>query len=166
MLSSITPRRYTIHYRGGIMAPTAKTFSYEVALEWRGDRRSVIAAGDRSVILSGPPADFPLGEGERWSPEHLFLGSISSCTMLSYLAHAAHRGVDVTGYTATASGTVTRRAADGRYAFVTVAIEPVITVAPGQVETALALTAKAERDCFISASTTAEVTVNWEISEP
>ena len=147
------------------MAPTAKSFSYEVALQWQGDRRSALSADDRPQILSGPPADFPLGEGERWSPEHLFLGSISSCTMLSYLAHASHRGVDVTGYTATASGTVTRRASDGRYAFVAVAIAPTVTVAAGQLEAARALTAKAERDCFISASTSADVTVTWEINE-
>ena len=166
MTSSSTTRRYTIHYRGGIMTPTAKTFSYEVALQWQGDRRSAITAGDRTVILSGPPADFPLGEGERWSPEHLFLGSISSCTMLSYLAHAARRDVEVIGYTAVASGTLTRRAGDGRYAFVTVEIHPTVAVASGQGEAARALTAKAERDCFISASTSAEVIVTWEVTEP
>ena len=147
------------------MTPSAKSFSYEVALAWQGDRRSEISAGDRTAILSGPPPDFPLGETDRWSPEHLFLASISSCTMLSFLAHASHRELVVTGYTAAATGVVTRRASDGRYAFVSVDLHPRVTMSAGQREAAEALTAKAERDCFISASTNATVTTTWEIDE-
>jgi organic hydroperoxide reductase OsmC/OhrA len=147
------------------MAPTAKTFGYEVALTWEGGRTSRITAGARPDLLSAPPEDFPGGDPARWSPEHLFLGSIASCTLLSFLAHADHAGVAVQAYRATAGGTITRRAVNGRYAFITVELRPHITVAAGHRSTAFAITAKAERDCFITASTNAEVTVYWEIDE-
>ncbi len=147
------------------MAPVAKTFGYEVALAWEGGRASTITAGTRPALLSAPPADFPGGDAERWSPEHLFLGSIASCTLLSFLAHAGHAGIDVVSYAATAGGTITRRAVNGRYAFVSVELRPRITVALGQRAAAFAITAKAERDCFITASTNADVTVYWEIED-
>ena len=65
-----------------------------------------------------PPEDFPFGDAAAWSPEHLFLASLSSCTLLAFLAHAANGEIDVASYTADVSGTITRRKSDGRYAFV------------------------------------------------
>ena len=63
------------------------------------------------------------------------------------------------------SGTITRRKADGRYAFVQVVLSPRVVVGPGQADAARELTPKAERDCFISAGTTADIEVRWEIAE-
>jgi organic hydroperoxide reductase OsmC/OhrA len=58
-----------------------------------------------------------------------------------------------------------RREEDGRYAFVFVRHRPRAVVARGQRDAARALLGKAERDCFVSASTTAEIVVDWEIVE-
>ena len=99
------------------------------------------------------------------NPEHLFLGSLASCTMISFLAHAEHKGLDVLEYSSEIGGTVMRRVEDGRYAFVHVHQRPRVVVAAGQAAKANELIGKAERDCFISASTTAEVQNDWEISE-
>jgi organic hydroperoxide reductase OsmC/OhrA len=147
------------------MPSRSKTFTYDVELAWDGDRRSILTAGDRPALAAGPPEDFPHGEAERWSPEHLFLGSLASCTMLSFLAHADHAGVEVERYDASISGTITRRASDGRYAVVEVRLQPRVRVAGGQRQAAEGLTAKAERDCFISASTTADVQTSWTFDE-
>jgi len=142
-----------------------KRFQYEVGVEWDGRRASSLSADGRPPILSGPPADFPMGEPERWSPEHMFLGSLASCTMISFLAHAEHKGVDVISYSSEIGGSVMRRIEDGRYAFVHVHQRPRIVVGPGQAHQARELIGKAERDCFISASTSAEIQNDWDISE-
>ncbi len=134
-------------------------------MAWDGRRSSSLSTDGRPTILSGPPADFPLGEVDRWSPEHLFLGSLASCTMISYLAHAEHKGLEVINYSSEIGGTVMRRVEDGRYAFVHVHQRPKVVVAAGQAEQARELIGKAERDCFISASTSAEVQNDWDISE-
>ncbi len=134
-------------------------------MAWDGRRSSSLSTDGRPTILSGPPADFPLGEVDRWSPEHLFLGSLASCTMISYLAHAEHKGLEVLNYSSEIGGTVMRRVEDGRYAFVHVHQRPKVVVAAGQAEQARELIGKAERDCFISASTSAEVQNDWDISE-
>ena len=95
--------------------PNAKSFQYEVAVAWDGRRASTLTTTGRPPIPSGPPADFPEGEEERWSPEHLLLAGLASCTMISFLAHADHKGVDVVDYSAEIGGTVMRRVEDGRY---------------------------------------------------
>jgi organic hydroperoxide reductase OsmC/OhrA len=145
--------------------PNRKSFQYDVGVAWDGRRASLLTADGPPAILSGPPADFPMGEAERWSPEHLLLGSLASCTMISFLAHAEHKGVEVLEYSSEIGGTVMRRIEDSRYAFVHIHQRPRIVVAAGQAERARELIGKAERDCFISASTTAEVQNDWEISE-
>ena len=145
--------------------PTSKQFSYAVSLAWDGRRASTLSTAGPAPIASAPPGDFPLGDGERWSPEQLFLASLASCTMISFLAHAEHKGVAVTSYGASIDGTVMRRLEDGRYAFVHVHQRPTVVVGAGQGDRARELIGKAERDCFISASTTAEVQNDWDISE-
>ena len=84
----------------------------------KAGRASTATAGDRPPIRVAPPEDFPFGDAASWSPEHLFLASLSSCTLLAFLAHAANGEIDVDSYTADVSGTITRRKSDGRYAFV------------------------------------------------
>ncbi len=147
------------------MSTRAKSFGYDLDLTWDGERRSTLSAGGRPAIAGAPPEEFPHGDPSRWSPEHLYLASIASCTMISFLAHAEHHDLEVRSFRAGASGTVTRRAEDGRYAFVEVRLRPEVQMAPGHAEAARGLTGKAERDCFISASTSADVRTDWSITE-
>ena len=70
--------------------PASRTFTYDVGLTWDGGRASTATAGERPPIRVAPPEDFPFGDAASWSPEHLFLASLSSCSMLAFLAHAAY----------------------------------------------------------------------------
>lgn len=147
------------------MAIEARIFRYDTELEWSGGRAGVSRSGDRAPLDTAPPEEFPGGDGTVWSPEHLFLAAIQSCTMLSFLAHCAHNGIEVVGYRARTTGELTRREQDRRYAFTGVQMTVLATVAGGHAGAARELTAKAERDCFVSASTTAAVEVDWRIIE-
>ena len=73
------------------MAMRSKVFTYQAELQWQGGRTATVASGDRPQLPVAPPEDFPDGQADRWSPEHLFLGALESCTMLSFLAHCEHR---------------------------------------------------------------------------
>jgi organic hydroperoxide reductase OsmC/OhrA len=148
------------------VAPSSKTFIYGVSLRREAGRHARVEAEGREGIEVGPPRDFPGADPARWSPEHLFLSALASCMMLSFLAHAEHADIDVEEYTSAIEGTIRRRADDSRYAFTAIHVRPRIVVGRGQLETARALRAKAERDCFISASTRAEIVVDWELAEP
>jgi organic hydroperoxide reductase OsmC/OhrA len=142
-----------------------RPFTYSASLEWTGGRRSIATADARPPIVITPPAELHPGSGEDWSPEHLFLASIQSCTMLSFVAHCAHNGLELVSYESRAEGTLERRESDRRYAFTAVDITVQVRMAGGHSSPARTLTAKAERDCFISASTTAQVNTDWRILE-
>ena len=62
-------------------------------------------------------------------------------------------------------GTVTRRAEDGRFAFVEIAVEADVAFEPKpDDETVADLLMKGERDCFVGASLTAQPTYDWRVS--
>ncbi len=142
-----------------------RPFSYETELRWTGSRSSTVTAGDRPELVITPPNDFPGGGHAEWSPEHLFLASLQSCTMLSFIAHCSHNGVEIVSYESRATGALERRESDRRYAFTAVDVTVHVKVAGGHAEAARGLQSKAERDCFISASTTAEVRTDWRVVE-
>ena len=89
----------------------SKVFQYETALEWTGGRACTVQAPGREPLVVTPPEAFPGAESNRWSPEHLFVAALQSCTMLSFLAHCSHNGVEVVSYRSEATGDLTRRAA-------------------------------------------------------
>jgi organic hydroperoxide reductase OsmC/OhrA len=131
--------------------PRAKVLDYSIEL----DRRYRVAAdgGDAQQL----PRDF--------APEHLALAGLARCTLASLAYHAERAGISVAMSSAGATGRVTKRAADGRYAFVDlecrldVELEP-----PPDGETRRTLLAKAERDCFVGASFVAPTRYVWRIN--
>lgn len=127
--------------------PRPRVFEFEVAY----DGTSAATAKDATV-------DVP----EAWSPEHLVLAGLLDCSLTSLRFHAKREGVVVTA-AGEASGTVTRRDEDGRFAFVD--IEARFDVRfdrpPGDADELLRL---AERDCFVGASLTAKPRYIWNVA--
>jgi len=127
--------------------PRARVFEYEVAYDGTGRA----TARDEAVAVP-----------ERWAPEHLVLAGLLDCSLTSLRYHARRAGIEVEG-SGKASGTVTRREDDGRFAFVDiearfdVRFEPV----PADREELLRL---AERDCFVGASLTARPRYVWNVA--
>jgi len=61
---------------------TTKQFFFEVQLNWLEGKRGILSAKDTpGTIHVATPLEFG-GEGKPWTPEHLFLSSISSCFMI------------------------------------------------------------------------------------
>jgi organic hydroperoxide reductase OsmC/OhrA len=146
------------------MALPSKVFTYQAELVWRGGRKAAVTSGDLPELTVAPPEAFAGGGDDHWSPEHLYLASLESCTMLSFLAHCAHNDLDVEEYSSDATGSLQRRADDQRYAFTHVAVVVRARMGAGDAEAARGLTGKAERDCFISASTNATIETDWQIT--
>lgn len=136
---------------------------YEVSVRWTGNagsgtaayrdysRDTQIVSGGKATSILGSADPAFLGDAERWNPEELLVVSLSQCHMLSYLAACALKGVVVTGYEDTASGTMAEERGAG--AFTEVVLNPRVTVAEeSMVEAATALHEKAHRMCFIANS--------------
>jgi organic hydroperoxide reductase OsmC/OhrA len=133
-----------------VVAVKIKRLEYAVALDRAG----------RASVEGGPPHPIP----EDWTAEHLVLAGLARCSLTSLRYHAHRAELDAVG-SATASGLITKREEDGRYAFVELAcrldveLEP---VPPGDELPALLL--KAERDCFIGASLRVEPRYRWRVN--
>jgi uncharacterized OsmC-like protein len=130
------------------VAAEAKCFAYEIAL----DRAGRVSAAD------GPPLQL----GDEWTPEHLVLAGLARCTVASLRFHAARVGADVVAE-ASASGVVTKRRDDERYAFVEIECTIAAEVEPAPHDVA-ELLARAERDCFVGASLTVSLRYRWTVN--
>lgn len=131
------------------MSTRAKTFSYAVSVDREGTARST--EGGAAYAAE-----------EAWTPEHLVLAGLARCTFTSLRYHADRAGVQVSG-SAEASGDVTQRVTDGRYAFVRLKVELDVTIEPAPASVR-ELLSKAERDCFVGASLTAKPRYRWTIN--
>jgi organic hydroperoxide reductase OsmC/OhrA len=129
--------------------PKAKRFDYEISL----DR-------DGRATAEGATVELP----ETWAPEHLVLAGLVDCSLTSLRYHALRAGISVQAE-ATASGVVSRRDTDGRYAFVEIQCRFDVSLEPKPDEGALQeLLAKAERDCFVGASLRPTPTYVWDVA--
>ena len=132
------------------MAVKAKEFHYTIEL----DRTGRLTAGGAS----------PLDLDAAWTPEHLVLAGLARCTLQSLRFHAEPKGIDFVA-NASASAMVTRRASDGRYAFVEIDVELDLELDPAPPgEELAALLAKAERDCFVGASLHPSPRYHWSVN--
>ncbi len=136
--------------------------SYEVAVEWQGNRGTgtsdyrsygrehlITAAGKPDISGSADRAF--RGDTERWNPEELLLAALSQCHLLSYLHVAASHGIVVTAYSDAASGVMEQTGGGGGH-FVSATLRPVVTISAGDPELAQRLHQEANAQCFIAAS--------------
>jgi organic hydroperoxide reductase OsmC/OhrA len=102
------------------------------------------------------------GDPAKLNPEELFLASLVSCQMLTYLALATRAGVPVSAYEDRAEATLTM--AERRMRITEVVLHPHITIAAGADENkARALVDAAHEGCFIANSVACAVRAEPEI---
>ena len=132
------------------MSAEAKRFESAIAVDRRG-----------RLETEGAPA---LEPGDGWTPEHLLLAGLARCALASLAYHAERASLAVEA-SAEASGAVTKREQDERYAFVELECRLEVELEPAPSEEDLSdLLAKAERDCFLSASLTVPTRYDWRVN--
>ncbi len=130
------------------MATRAKSFDYNVTVDLSGPM-SADGGGDMT-----PGAD--------WTPEHLVLAGLCLCSLKSLEFSASRAGSSVVGG-ATASGVVTRREEDGRFALVKVDVRLTVAIDPPPDDLATMLHF-AEKGCFVGASLRAAPEYHWNVN--
>jgi organic hydroperoxide reductase OsmC/OhrA len=99
---------------------------------------------------------------DRWAAEHLVLAGLVRCSLTSLRYHARRAGIEVSA-SGEASGRITKREDDGRYAFVEIECRLDVELTP-EADDLQGLLAKAERDCFVGASLTAKPRYVWNVA--
>jgi organic hydroperoxide reductase OsmC/OhrA len=145
---------YTSHltWNRGDVAFTPKTY----------DRTHTIRFGGGTLIEGSAAPEF-LGKAALVNPEELFVASISSCFMLTFIYLASTKNLVVNTYNAEAVGTLGKNA-EGKMAMTNVVLKPTISFDGGQPDAALLqeLFHKAHDSCFISCSVKTTVSVEHE----
>ena len=133
------------------MAAKPRVLEFDVSVD--DDRSSRSALGGTAIARE-----------DAWWPEHLVLAALVRCTLASMDYSARKAGLDVVG-SGRAHGTVTKRAADGLYAFVDIRSELEIELDPAPARESVAeLVEKAERGCFVSNSLTTAPRHHWTVN--
>ena len=140
---------------------TPREHAYAVRLRWTGaalgpartyaeySREHELAIGDKPPLRASADPAFR-GDASLYNPEELLVAALSSCHLLSYLAHCALAGLAVTAYDDDASGTMEERGGAGR--FTRVVLRPHVVVDDDRVELARELHRAAHASCFIANS--------------
>ena len=132
------------------MAVRAKVLEYEAAIDSQGQ-----------IAAEGCPA---LGLPDEWEAEHLLLAALLRCSLTSLRHHAKRAGISSRGG-GRSTGTITKRDVDGRYAFIRIEAALDVELEPEPAaDDVRELLAKAERDCFISASLAVEPRYVWRVN--
>jgi peroxiredoxin-like protein len=150
------------HKNNNMAGKTSKQFFFETQLNWLTGTRGILGAKDAiGMIHIGTPPEFG-GEGEPWTPEHLFLGSVSGCFMTTYLAFAKKIGFQVAHFECDTIGQI--EIIDGKYKFTNINLYPKIYIAhEKQREQANTALEKTHKYCLITNSINALVYYHSEI---
>ncbi|MEQ9265402.1 MAG: OsmC family protein [Balneolaceae bacterium] len=136
---------------------------YEVDLQWKLDREGSLSSPvlDNTIEVVTPP-EFPKGIAGKWSPEHLFVASVSSCMMTTFLAIAENSGFEFQDLTINAVGKLER--VDKKFIITEIQLNPVLTINDqSKSEKGLRILEKSEAACLISNSITSKIKLTIEI---
>lgn len=140
----------------------ANPHRYSSSLVWTGNRgtgTSNYRAYERSYdlrvegkpTLTGSSDPSFYGDREKWNPEEMLLGALSSCHMLSYLHVCAEAGITVLEYSDAAEAEMLLEAGGSGH-FTRVVLRPRVCIAEDRAEQAQALHHLAHEKCFIANS--------------
>ena len=134
-----------------------KVYFYQTAVKWTKQRKGMIACEGKPDVQVATPPEFK-GHENIWSPEDLFVASANVCLMTTFLAVAERAGLAFSAYESTAEGRL--ELVEGKFQFTAITIRPSITLKPGgDAAKAKELIEKAEKNCLISNSMKAVVTL-------
>lgn len=126
------------------------------------DRTHQVRFGGGMTIDASSAPEF-LGKANLPNPEELFVASIASCLMLTFLYVAAMQGLELTEYESESVGMLSKNA-EGKLAVTQVVVRPKLQFS-GDAPSAMELHnlfEKAHAQCFISNSVKATVSVVLE----
>ena len=134
---------------------------YKVTASAQSEGNIALTGEGLPTIITAPPAEYG-GPGDLWSPETLFVGSISDCFILSFRAIARASKLPWISLECVANGTLER--VERTTKFTTITIKAIVHVPAGtDVDKARRLMEKSEESCLITRSMTATVHLDAEV---
>jgi peroxiredoxin-like protein len=137
-------------------------YFYTTEVEWTGERHGDLRAPILPNLKFDAPPEFKGHEGV-WTPEHLFVASVNTCFMTTFLAIAENSKLDVVSFTTGASGKLEKLDGQG-FVMTEIRLHPKLVISHARdAERAARILEKAERHCLISNSIKTETKLEAEI---
>lgn len=130
---------------------------YDVDLKWNEGRIGTLRSNKlNDTIEVATPPEFPGGVDGIWSPEHLFIASVSSCFMTTFAAIAEYSKLNYVNLDVKAAGTMAKH--DGKFIMSEITLKPTLVIANEKyTDKAHRILQKAESACLITRSIKTEV---------
>jgi len=143
----------------------SQTHFYEVNIQWKAGRIGELSspALEKTIECATPP-EFPHGIPGIWSPEHLFVASINSCYMATFLAIAYNFKVEIKDFSC--KTTAKLEMLDGKYLITQAEMFPTITLTHPDKDTEKAqrIVEKAKAGCLVTNSMKTEIRLTSNLS--
>lgn len=138
-------------------------YLYKTEVEWTGERHGELRAPALPKLEVDAPPEFKGHQGV-WTPEHLFVASVNSCFMTTFLAIAENSKLDFLKFQSDAEGKLEK--VDGQGMMIThITLRPKLIVKHSRdTERALRIFEKAEKHCFIANSIRTETTLEPQVN--
>jgi peroxiredoxin-like protein len=125
-------------------------YFYSTEVEWTGERHGDLRAPVLPNLQVDAPPEFKGHEGV-WTPEHLFVASVNSCFMTTFLAIAENSKLDFVSFKAGATGKLEKL--ERGFAMTEITLHPKLVIGDARdFERANRILEKAEKHCLISNS--------------
>ena len=139
-----------------------KVFIYKNSLEWEEERKGIVSSDNKPSFRVATPPEFK-GHPGIWSPEDLFIASVNSCIMTTFLYYAERNKLEFLSYESNAEGVL--EIIDNKFMFSEIIIRPLIVIKNSlDINKAKELIELSEKNCLISNSIKTNVRVVPEIN--
>jgi organic hydroperoxide reductase OsmC/OhrA len=145
-----------------IHAKKEPQYFFEVKLDRLEGTEGLLTADDASDSIKVGLPDVFGGDKDEWNPEHLFLASISSCYMTTFLSFAKKLSFDIAHFACHAIGQVSL--VDGRFQFTRIDIYPKIFITKDELHQKANLAMeKTQKYCLVSNSVKTEIIYHGQV---
>jgi len=139
------------------------TYSYSTEVERTGERHGDLRAPVMPELQIDAPPEFKGHDGV-WTPEHLFVASVNTCFMTTFLAIAENSKLEFVSFSADAKGKLENLEGQG-FIMTEVVLRPKLLISHARdAERAGRILEKAEKHCLISNSIKTETKLQAEVS--
>jgi len=140
----------------------SKVFIYKNSVEWEGERKGIVSSDSKPSFRVATPPEFK-GHPGIWSPEDLFVASVNSCIMTTFLYYAERHKLEFLSYKSNAEGVL--EIVDNKFMVSEIKIKPMIVIKNSlDINKAKELIEISEKNCLISNSIRSKVSVIPEIN--
>jgi len=140
----------------------SKKFIYKNSIKWLSDRKGLFSSSDKPEVEVATPPEFK-GHPGIWTPEDLFVVSVNSCIMTTFLYYCEKEEIEFLSYESEGEGILER--VDNTFMISEIKIKPRILVKQkSDIQRVKNIIELCEKNCLISNSIKSKVEVMPEIS--